>query len=155
MRSLLVLLVLLAGPLHARPYFKDLNTAEKGHISYIVTTLATTYQPILLLKMGKLERAGEKIRHVHPLRFFHHVFTNQELTQHLKTMKGSSMVWSSFWSQFKESLIKEATEGEMTTAIAQDFAKKVASEGVASPIEQRDWDAMIHLLLSKRTSASR
>jgi len=134
--------------LDARSYDADMSSLDRENISFIITTLADTSYFRLLFKQGELEKAGEEVRHVHPLRFLGYVFADPSLRNDIGKMRTKRIVWSRFWGDMRDSLEKESQIGEVDQRIAHLFAEQVNREDVEEFVTENDWDKMIEHLLN-------
>jgi hypothetical protein len=149
MRScLLILLLTMATTLYGRSFSAEMKPAEKERITYITNTLADTWTPALLLKKKELEKAGDAVAHIHPLRYLGLIFANQELRQALRKVRKKSWVWGQFWDPMKMSLNRETERGEMDSTISFRFSELTKTPSVRTLIDERKWDEMIEHLFS-------
>ncbi len=135
---------------HLRRYDLPITKEEKKDISYIITYLADKSLLSLLRHKSSLEAAGDRINHVHPLRFLMCVFTDEELTEGIKGIyKRGGWVWSDFSAGLKESLKEESQRNNLRDEQVIDFAKTIDVEsGTIFPaIHNRKWSDFIVYLI--------
>lgn len=134
-----------------RDYSKTVTESEKEDLKYVITTLATASWPTLLAKKSSLNKAGDRIDHLHPLRFLRTIFTNEELNSCLHVIRDRSKVWSEFFSGLSGTLEQEANKDNMSLEIVKDFAKsvKVELKHIQKHIENREWKDFIEALLNE------
>ena len=139
-------------PAGVRNYNTKLAEGEKSDIRYIVTTLGNVSIPNLIFYKSSLEQAGDRIDHVHPLRFLEYVFTNEELKVGIRNVKSKgSWVWGDFLGGLSNSLNEESDYSNMTDTFIRDFAAnvKVDVNAIYNLIKQRQWGLLIETLISK------
>lgn len=134
-----------------RNYAKPVTAEEKEDIRYIVTSLAQFSLVKLGLQKSSLTKAGDRIDHVHPLRFLMCVFTDEELkagVQAIRDRKGK--VWKDFSGGLFKSLTKESSEDNMKDAYILDFAYTLGIDPsqIKPIIEQQDWKKLIKELIA-------
>jgi len=61
----------------------------------------------IAIAKGDLVAAGDRIDHVHPLRFLEAVFTDEELKVGIRNIRGKGWVWNHFVGGLKDSLSTE------------------------------------------------
>lgn len=136
---------------YARNYWAPLTAAEVGEIRFIITTLANTSLPALAFQRGKLERAGDNISHVHPLKFLYAIFSDEEMKVGIRNVKKKSIVWREFSDDTSKSLNDEANLGNIKADHLADFAKSLGIEQkwVTDPANKRDWNKLYDNLINK------
>ena len=133
-----------------RPYDMEVSLAEKADVHYIVTTLANKSLIFLAFNRKELEVAGNRIDHLHPLRFLMTVFTDEELKVGIRNIRGKGWVWNSFIGGLRECLTSEAGIGNVREEYIVHFAHTVGiDENMVLPaVRQGDWDTFIDLLIT-------
>ena len=130
-------LSLLAGFLDATivdkgPVFRDYTFAasenEMKDIHFILSSLANKTLPKLLKLKPTLERAGDRIDHLHPLRFLEYVFTDEELKVAVRNIKDRSFVWGDFFGGLKSSLQEETDRNNLSDEMIGEFCLNVNIE---------------------------
>lgn len=136
---------------HPRDFFAEPTEAEKGHIHFIVTTLANRSLISLAFVQDELEARGDLIDHLHPLKFLQTVFTSEELKVGIKNICGKGWVWKRFIGGLKESLSTENSIGNIPDEYVVDFCQKISINPnlILPAIRQSppDWDEFFHLLI--------
>jgi hypothetical protein len=79
-----------------RDYFDEVKDDEFQKIDYIISTLAEKPLLKLLWEKNELKQEGEKIEHIHPLKFLLTVFENDNLNESFKKLSKRSYVWDEF-----------------------------------------------------------
>jgi hypothetical protein len=133
----------------ARDYSASVSAKEKENISYIVKTLATSSWAQLLKKKDSLKKAGDRVDHVHPLKFLTCIFTDEELKGALHSIRNRGKVWREFFEGLSDSLEEEANRKNMPPEVIQDFADKVGIPvtAIAGLIAEKKWAEFIDALL--------
>ena len=135
---------------HPRNYDAPVTRQEAEDIRFIITSLADASAFSLLILQGDLEKAGDRIDHIHPLRFLMTVFLDEELKVGIRNMRGRGWIWNQFVGGIKESLDTESKIGNMKNEDVINFAKIVEiSESKIFPyICVRNWDGLIDTLIT-------
>lgn len=135
-----------------RDYYRHLIKTEKNDLRYILTTLAKESLIYLLKKKPDLQKAGDRIDHIHPLRFLLTCFTDDELqgSFHCVYDKGGR-VWGKFFGEIKKNLNEEAQRDNMQEEYVKDFAKKlkINYSQTLSAIKNKKWDQLISILIKQ------
>lgn len=138
------------GPLNQpRDYFTLVTPEEKGNLSFIVTTLAD--KPLLSLAMMRtdLEMAGERIEHLHPIRFLHTIFTDEVLKVAIKNIRARGWVWNNFINGLKTSFNSENDIGNILEEHVFDLARAVGIDVrlIMSAVKEQQWEKFVDLLV--------
>lgn len=139
-------------PPGVRNYEAELTPAEQANIRTIIMTLATVPVATLIFYQGDLEKAGDLIDHVHPLKFLEYVFSNDELRANVGSIKPKgSWVWGEFINNLGDSLNQETDYQNMKDAFIYSFAAKVKVDPalIFPYIRQRQWERFVEILISK------
>ncbi|MCB1181278.1 MAG: hypothetical protein KDK55_04575 [Chlamydiia bacterium] len=134
---------------YPRDYYAPLNSTERSDIHYIITSLANRSLASILFHKSELEAAGDRIDHVHPLRFLECVFTTEEYKVGIRNIRGRGWIWGDFIGGIKSSLGVEADIDNLTHEMIYDFATTVQIKpGLILPeIQNRNWDKFVDLLI--------
>jgi hypothetical protein len=134
-----------------RNYNAPLTTQEKDDIRYILKTLANTSVVNLLSYKSSLKKAGDRIDHVHPLKFLICIFTDEELKVCIRNIQGNgnSWVWKEFQEGITKSLAKESNVDNIN-GFLKDFASQIKiNEGLILPSAQsKRWEEFVNTLIS-------
>jgi hypothetical protein len=135
---------------YPRNYLADVSPEEKMAIRFIVTTLANKSLIAIALAKGDLEEAGDRIDHIHPLRFLMTVFTDEELKVGIRNIRGKGWVWNHFLGGLKEALSAETKIGNMKNEYIQNFSQvvKINTALIQPAISQQKWDDFVDLLIT-------
>ncbi len=133
-----------------REYYVEVTPQEKKEITYIVTTLADKSHAKLLLTQGSLERAGNRVGHVHPLRFMLCIFTDEKLKVGIHNMRKKPFVWDNFISSMGESFQSESLRNNITPDMVRDFAKRlqINPDYLFHHVQQQNWNAFVDALIT-------
>ena len=132
-----------------RDYLEVVTGDERSDIRYIVTNLATNSWTKLLRNKSSLERAGDRIEHIHPLRFLGCIFSDEELKAGLCSIRERKQVWKEFSSSLFATLDEESRYKNLKIEYIQDFAQAlhVDIDAILPSIENRQWSSLITTLL--------
>ncbi len=86
---------------------------EKSIIRKIITTMADKNVIQLLLEKKSMERKGDKIQPVHPLRFAGIVLTDPNLKRCMKLITKSTFKWNGFLDGYEKRMKEEARAGTL------------------------------------------
>jgi hypothetical protein len=136
-----------------RDYNQRVVGGDREDLRYIVITLGRYNQLKIGLESSNLKAAGNRIRHLHPLRFLETVFTDEELKVAIRSIPGKTFVDKHFFDP-KDGLIgsldSEYAKGNMPPAFIQDFAKNINInvKEIDGLIQQRKWREFIMKLIT-------
>ncbi len=136
---------------YPRDYHAPVNGAERSDIHYIVTSLADKSLITIGFLKKDLEAAGDRIDHIHPLRFLMTIFTDEELKVGIRNIRGRGWVWNHFVGGIKDCLATETSIGNMKDEYVNHFAKTVAihPNKILPSIRQKNWDRFIEILIKE------
>ncbi len=126
-----------------RDYFTQLTPQEAKDIQFIVTTLGNTSAVGLLFKKSALEKAGDRIGQVHPLRFFGYVMSHPQLKASFANIKG--MAWNNFEDGMVGSLKKADSRNNLNAEMVNDFARQshLDASTVQGFVKHKQWKQLI------------
>lgn len=132
-----------------RNYAHIITSSERTDIRYILKTLAKSTWTELLKSKSSLKKAGDRIDHIHPLRFLACVLNDQELNGCLHTIHDRSKVWKEFFGGLSKSLGEEAARSNMGNELIQDFANsiKIDASPLFTPVAQGQWSDFLSILM--------
>jgi hypothetical protein len=135
---------------YPRAYYKDITSEEKNDIRFIVNSLANKSLISLAVYKSDLEAAGDRIDHIHPLRFLMTIFSDEELKVGVRNIRGRGWIWNHFISGLKESLSTETNIDNMKTDFIEHFSQtlKINSSTLVPLIWRQDWDHFIDTLIT-------
>lgn len=132
-----------------RNYLLAVTADECEDIRYILKCLATRSWTDLLGSRGSLNRAGDRIDHVHPLRFIMCILSDEEMKGCVHSIRDRKQIWKSFFSGLEESLEEESQRNNMKFEFVEDFSINLGinSSSIIGYIEDRDWPELVDVLL--------
>jgi hypothetical protein len=121
---------------------------DKDTIYEIISTIAENGKLTLLFKQTDLRDLGEKIDHLHPLKFLTSIFTNPKLKVDMVNVFDDFFKRAGFMEGLGPNLTKEAEKEKLNQYIG-DFAAEVGvtEEGIKPYFEQRDWEGLVIYLI--------
>lgn len=131
-------------------FYDQLPTEEdRDNVFFIVSTLGNKSLAKVWKSKSSLKKAGEKIEHLHPLRFLEIVFTNEELKAAMHNLKNRDLMWGEFKGGLYGSLAEEFQRGNLTEEQIYDFAGNIGVDISLfyNAIQQKDWDDMLTILI--------
>lgn len=135
-----------------RNYDLPVKKNEKDDISYIITTLAQeTLWNIGKSHRSSLKNAGERIDHLHPLRFLMTAFTSERLKSGVHAIRDrGGWIWSGFLDGLTGSLNEEAKNDNLYQYVS-DFARKVSInvDLILPSLKAKKWEEFINVLIDK------
>ena len=137
------------GSQGSQDFYSLTLTQEDGqNIHYIIKSMAKSGWLALLKKKSELERCGDSIRHVHPLRFLGFIFSDPQRKHYIHMVKKSTIKWSQFKGGLFPNLKKEYDRGQLFPFLSS-FAKAVGVDKqlLAHYIQREDWDGFLNALL--------
>jgi len=139
------------GPNSSREYWREVTSKEKEDIRYILTTLATNGWVDLMNKQSALEKVGDRIDHLHPLRFLMTVFTDEELKGCVHAIRDRNRIWKEFFGPMTKTMDGESDRNNMKKEFVQDFAKKVRVDAhlLIPQVQSRQWNELMDTLLKQ------
>ncbi|NGX46020.1 MAG: hypothetical protein K940chlam2_01201 [Chlamydiae bacterium] len=126
-----------------------ISAEEKMIIGRLLMTMAENNVFELLMEKKRLERWGEEIDHVHPVRFLGTVFTDPRLVHCMREIRRSSFKWNGFMEGFSERMREEATNNNLVKYV-DGFAEAVKREPAELYpfFEQVDFEGLVKYLLN-------
>jgi hypothetical protein len=136
-----------------RQYGHQLTSDEREQISYIVVTLSEKKESRIILRALSLKRVGDKVNHVHPLRFLEAIFIDEKLKAGVHNIRYNkdAWVWDRFVDGIRTSLDEENKKGNLTDAQLADFANVVGIDValIRDPVHKCQWDEFVQILLDR------
>lgn len=133
----------------ARNYSMVMTAREFEDLQFIVRTLGFKSLAKIFTEKKSLERAGDRIDHVHPFRFLEAILTDDELIAGVHNIRHRSFVWGEFSKGLKDALKEESERGNLTAEQITDFAARLSiDERIIIPsINTREWGKLMDVLL--------
>jgi hypothetical protein len=135
---------------YSRNYFVDVTPSEKADIRFIVSSLANKSLISIAFMKGDIEAAGDRIDHLHPLRFLMTIFSDEELKVLIRNIRVRGWIWSHFLGGLKESLATETSIGNMRVDYVLHFSEqlKISPNLISDSIFSQMWDDFVDLLIA-------
>lgn len=129
-------------------YKLPLTDKEGKIITHIITTMSDNSIYKLLWKKNEIERMGDSIHHVHPLRFLGHIFHSQKLQNCMRTVRRSYFKWNGFMKGLSARIDQEMRHDNVLPHI-YGFCDYVNadSEHVVSFVKRHDWEGLVKYLI--------
>lgn len=102
-----------------------LGAQDIADITYIVTSMAS--KEFWELNPHKMNKAGSRVEHVHPLRFLICIFSDPNMSVCMRNIKGKTLVWKEFLKGITGSLAKEH-KAKNVLPYVDDFAIQVKAD---------------------------
>ncbi len=141
--------ILLTAGGGTEPFYQlPLNDKERRHIWTIITTMSEKNIFQLAFEKGSMEKRGNKINHVHPMRFLGYIFSEPELKSCVKNIKKSSFKWDAFVDGFARRMKEEYSNNNVMQYIP-GFSQQVGAnpDKVKHYIQNKDWEGLIKSLM--------
>lgn len=134
-----------------RDYNLSVTKKEKQDISEIIKALSQKSLLSLAASRSELKKIGNRIDHLHPLRFLSTLLTSEELKTGLHKIRERGWVWEEFSSDLVKNLDKEHSNNNLKEEYLADFAKRVGIDlnEIKSPIHNKAWKQFIDLLIDR------
>ncbi len=126
-----------------------LKDSEKKIIASIVETLADNNVFQLALKETEMNQRGDKINHVHPLRFLGVAFSDPKLKSCMQEIKKNYFKWNGFIGGLSKRIDEEYNRDNLLRYVP-GFSSyvNVDPEQVKRYISNRDWDGLVRFLMN-------
>jgi hypothetical protein len=133
----------------ARNYHAPLTPQEKGDIRYIIVTLANRSLISIARCKETLEMCGDRIDHLHPLKFLYAVFSDEELKVGIRNVRSRGWIWGDFISGIRESFITEASNNNITHEHLHHLAQSVGIDAslILPSAQAQNWDELIEIMI--------
>ena len=92
-------------------YQLTLTKDDVKNIHYIVKSMGTCSYGTLLVRSVEMNKRGDAIRHVHPLRFLGCIVSNSKQKEYLKEIRRSKVKWMTFRKNLFGNLKREKERG--------------------------------------------
>lgn len=158
MRYLLILLALfgILGKIDAVEYsldpghFHHLNVTqqERDKIFKLISNMGTLPWPKLLLKKNAMEKLGDDIDHVHPMRFLGVIFSNPHLKYCMGEVEKSGLKWGRFIKGLSKKMKKNHEMGNILPHIT-GFAEEtgVDPDQCYEYLIKKDYEGFVRYLI--------
>lgn len=131
-----------------RDYSHEFTVDEKNDLTFIVTTLANGSFAKIVRNKSALEKAGDRIDHVHPFKFVMEIFNDERLKVGLHVIKTRGWLWKDFFGGIKGSMTAESRLNNVLEHV-NDFASRVGIDPaiIYPSLVKEDWSGFIDLLI--------
>lgn len=133
-----------------RNYDAPVSKEEKKDISFIITSLAYKSYYSLMKNQDSLNAAGERIEHIHPLRFLMCIFTDKELIEGMKEIyRYHGFPWKKLSSELRGNLKEEFSKNNLRDEHLLDFASNINSDSkpILKIIHRNNWNDFVVYLI--------
>lgn len=129
-------------------YSLGISDSDKKTIYWVIHTIAKSNAIKLGLKQSEVRKKGDKIEHVHPLRFLSYVMGEGSLRGDMQKIKSSSYKWSNFMDNYTSRLSREAANNNLLQYVP-GFAHSlgVDVEVIRSFVIRHDWYGLVNFFL--------
>ena len=131
-----------------RDYHAGYSKQDKNDITFIVTTLQENLITIGL-ETSKINKAGDRLEHLHPFCFLDCILSNERLKAGMHAIRErKGMIWDKFLAGITKSLTKEASHNNLLQ-YTDSFAKKLhlSSKLILPSLQQEKYNEFVYILL--------
>lgn len=137
-----------------RDYFRKVTSEEKKDIEYIITHMAYDDLKALWDIRTKMKQAGERIDHLHPLKFLETICTSEKTIAGVKGIYDRILLGQWVWEEFVDgccNTLKEEHAKNNILPYLSDFAKKIKVDlKYLSPLaEKGKWSDFVKTIVQK------
>ncbi len=132
-----------------RNYNIEISPMEMEYIYFIISTLGNKSLAKIWKEESSLKKAGDRIDHIHPLKFLMAIFTDEDLKVAIANLRESHWVWGKFKNGLYDSLSDELANDNMPFEYIQDFADTLGIDMmlILPSISQSNWDELLSILI--------
>ena len=138
-------------------YQLSINQSDQDHISRLIKKMADSGYWELLKKKKDMEKLGDKIYHVHPLRFIGYVYNHPSLKGRMPKIMGDIFKRRGFLNGhgkkegFAQRMSKEAHNHNLMQFVP-GFAQSVgvSEDSIESFFHRHDWEGLLYYLFPKK-----
>ncbi len=133
-----------------RDYHTLPTKTQKEDIAYIVSILAWDNPVSVWKKESDLKRAGDRINHIHPLRFLETIFRDEKLIAGMEGINGRKV--PKLKSEFRKGLtdsLREEGERDNLLLFVDDFATNIGinKKSITLLLEKKQFNEFIDTLI--------
>lgn len=120
---------------------------QERDITKLIRTLANTSTVGLMFKKGELERIGERITGIHPLRYIGFIYADPELKECMPKLLSKSMVSTRFIKELSAGLNQKLEENQLVQYVP-GFASSLnlTTNDIMPFVDNRTWGEMLDYL---------
>lgn len=132
-----------------RDYNIPVTAAEKADLAYIANTLGQSSLAGIATSKSSLKKAGDRIDHLHPLRFLMTIFTDEELKADISAIRSRGWIWDKFFDGLEGSLREESKKDNIRQEFITDFAHVVGINAslIEPAIQEKKWKEFVDILI--------
>lgn len=129
-------------------YSLYLSNSDKDSIQWVIHTLAKSNPVKLGIKQKEIRKRGDKIEHVHPLRFWSFVIGEGGLRDDMHKIRKSGYKWSNFSDNYFKRLSREADNNNLLQYVP-GFAQSlnVDENVIRTFIQNHDWNGFVNYFI--------
>lgn len=135
---------------HNSFYHLPLLEEDKKNIKIIIKTMAEKGLVKLLLDRRYLEKKGDQVNYIHPLRFIGYIFSDEKLKDYMRQIKTSKFKWNEFIKGFSRRMDEEYANDNLRRYISE-FVEQVhpqQPERIEKFIKKKSWEDLVADLLN-------
>ena len=134
-----------------RDYNIPVSKKEKQDVAYIINSLSKDSLVSLAKSRSSIKKVGDRVEHLHPLRFLMTIFTSEELKAGIHGIRDRSWVWDEFCSGLIDNLKEEFSHQNLKDEYVLDFAERVKIDPnlITPSIHQGQWKQFINILIDR------
>lgn len=139
-----------AATAKSRHYLQAVTASERSDINFIINTLGMSSLAKVTKSKSSLKKAGDRVDHVHPLRFLLTIFSDEPMKASIHAMQGRSWIWSEFINNLKDTFEEEAVRGTLSKDYVVDFSQKLGlnPDTVNTYVQQHSWTGLVDYMIS-------
>ncbi len=125
-------------------YTLDISDVDKDNVTNLITKLADRNVFQLLRHKREMNRLGDKVNHLHPLRFIGYIFSRQDLTKNMWIVHQSGFKWRAFAEGFSGGMQVNAKKNNLLIYVPGFCHETKADEQIITKlIEKQQWEAVL------------
>lgn len=134
-----------------RQYYKTVTANEKNDVSYIINTLGMASLAKVTKSKSSLKKAGDRVDHIHPLRFLAVIFSDEQMKASMHAMQSRGWIWKEFIGNLGDTFEEEATRGTLTSSEIADFSQKLNLDATAveNYLAQHKWSGLVDYMIQQ------
>jgi len=133
-----------AAPNIQNYYNLRLTHEDQKNIEKLIKKLADLNVFELLLKKKEMEKLGDKIQPVHPLRFIGYIYSCPDLRKRLSKIKSNYFKWNNFIGGFGDRMSAEFSRNNLLSYLPGfSHFTGISLQTVESYIQRKDWDGFV------------
>ncbi len=146
--KLFVIATIGLSSLFSEEFVLTVSAERETIIEEIVTTMGTTFTPLLKLKEKQLRELSKKLRGMGSFNFLGYIFTQPELKEHMRTIEDSSWKFNGFMGSVRKGFDRDKAAGTIWEEIP-GFARllDVDEAKLHKFIEKNQWDELVQYLV--------